>query len=41
MPITAGIDVGTGAIKVALFNVEGGDETCLASALTACASAIL
>jgi benzoyl-CoA reductase subunit D len=29
MPITAGIDVGTGAIKVALFNVEGGKETCL------------
>ena len=30
MPITAGIDVGTGAIKVALFNVEGGNETCIA-----------
>ncbi len=30
MPITAGIDVGTGAIKVAVFNVEGGKETCLA-----------
>jgi len=30
MPITAGVDVGTGAIKVALFNVEGGNETCLA-----------
>ena len=29
MPITAGVDVGTGAIKVALFNVEGGAETCL------------
>ena len=29
MPITAGIDVGTGAIKVALFNVEGATETCL------------
>jgi benzoyl-CoA reductase subunit D len=29
MPITAGVDVGTGAIKVALFNVEGGKETCL------------
>jgi benzoyl-CoA reductase subunit D len=29
MPITAGIDVGTGAIKVALFNVEAGTETCL------------
>ena len=29
MPITAGIDVGTGAIKVALFNVEPGSETCL------------
>jgi benzoyl-CoA reductase subunit D len=29
MPITAGIDVGTGAIKVALFNVEGGAEMCL------------
>mgnify|MGYP000864625166 CR=1 FL=1 len=30
MPITAGIDVGTGAIKVALFDVEGERETCLA-----------
>jgi benzoyl-CoA reductase subunit D len=30
MPITAGVDVGTGAIKVALFNVEGVKETCLA-----------
>jgi benzoyl-CoA reductase subunit D len=29
MPITAGIDVGTGAIKVAVFNVENGRETCL------------
>lgn len=29
MPITAGVDVGTGAIKVALFNVEGNAETCL------------
>jgi benzoyl-CoA reductase subunit D len=29
MPITAGIDVGTGAIKVAIFKVEGGTETCL------------
>ena len=29
MAITAGIDVGTGAIKVALFDVEGGAETCL------------
>jgi benzoyl-CoA reductase subunit D len=29
MPITAGIDVGTGAIKVAVFNVENGQETCL------------
>jgi benzoyl-CoA reductase subunit D len=29
MTVTAGIDVGTGAIKVALFNVEGGRETCL------------
>ena len=29
MTITAGIDVGTGATKVALFNVEGGAETCL------------
>jgi len=29
MPITGGVDVGTGAIKVALFNVEGGNETCL------------
>ena len=27
MPITAGIDVGTGAIKVALFDVESGAET--------------
>ncbi len=30
MPITAGIDVGTGAVKVAVFNVEAGTETCLA-----------
>ena len=30
MPITSGIDVGTGAIKVAIFNVEDGRETCLA-----------
>lgn len=30
MPITAGIDVGTGAIKVAVFDVEGGKQTCLA-----------
>jgi benzoyl-CoA reductase subunit D len=30
MPITAGIDVGTGAIKAVVFNVEGGAETCLA-----------
>jgi benzoyl-CoA reductase subunit D len=30
MPITAGIDVGTGAVKVALFNVEGDADTCLA-----------
>ncbi len=29
MTITAGIDVGTGAIKVALFDVEGGAEICL------------
>jgi benzoyl-CoA reductase subunit D len=29
MTITAGIDVGTGATKVALFNVEGGAEKCL------------
>ncbi len=29
MPITAGIDVGTGAIKVAVFDVEGGNEKCL------------
>ena len=29
MTITAGIDVGTGATKVALFNVEGGVEKCL------------
>jgi benzoyl-CoA reductase subunit D len=27
MPITAGIDVGTGAIKVSVFNVEAGLET--------------
>nr|WP_294516446.1 benzoyl-CoA reductase subunit D [uncultured Rhodopila sp.] len=30
MPITAGIDVGTGAVKVAVFDVHGGTETCLA-----------
>lgn len=30
MPITAGIDVGTGAIKVAVFDVQGDRETCLA-----------
>jgi benzoyl-CoA reductase subunit D len=30
MPITAGIDVGTGAVKVALFNVQGTADTCLA-----------
>lgn len=30
MPITTGIDIGTGAIKVAVFKVEGGRETCLA-----------
>ncbi len=30
MPITAGIDVGTGAVKVAVFSVEGDTETCLA-----------
>jgi benzoyl-CoA reductase subunit D len=29
MPITAGIDVGTGAVKVVVFNVEGSAETCL------------
>jgi benzoyl-CoA reductase subunit D len=29
MPITAGIDVGTGAVKVALFDVEGDTETWL------------
>ncbi|MGA7326356.1 MAG: benzoyl-CoA reductase subunit D [Rhodomicrobium sp.] len=29
MPITAGIDVGTGAIKVALFDSSNGTETCL------------
>ena len=29
MPITAGIDIGTGAIKVAVFEVEGEKETCL------------
>ncbi len=30
MPITAGIDVGTGAIKVAIFEVDGENETRLA-----------
>ncbi len=30
MPITSGIDVGTGAIKVAVFDVSEGKETCLA-----------
>ncbi len=30
MPITAGIDVGTGAIKIAVFDVQGDRETCLA-----------
>ena len=30
MPITSGIDVGTGAIKVVVFNVDGEKETCLA-----------
>ncbi len=30
MPITAGIDVGTGAVKVVVFNVEDSAETCLA-----------
>ncbi len=30
MPITAGIDVGTGAIKVAIFDAGGGSEKCLA-----------
>ena len=30
MTITSGIDVGTGAIKVALFEVDGDNETCLA-----------
>jgi len=30
MPITAGIDVGTGAIKVAIFDVDGGNEKWLA-----------
>jgi benzoyl-CoA reductase subunit D len=29
MPITAGVDVGTGAVKVALFNVEGDTDTWL------------
>jgi benzoyl-CoA reductase subunit D len=29
MPITSGIDVGTGAIKVAVFDVQGEKETCL------------
>ncbi len=29
MPVTSGIDVGTGAIKVAVFRVENGEETCL------------
>lgn len=30
MPITAGVDVGTGLIKTVLFNVEGGKAECLA-----------
>ncbi|MCB1543954.1 MAG: benzoyl-CoA reductase subunit D, partial [Rhodoblastus sp.] len=30
MPVTSGIDVGTGAIKVAVFDVSDGKETCLA-----------
>ena len=30
MPVTSGIDVGTGAIKVAIFDVSDGKETCLA-----------
>jgi benzoyl-CoA reductase subunit D len=30
MPITSGIDVGTGAVKVAVFDVEGETDTCLA-----------
>ena len=30
MPITSGIDVGTGAIKVVVFNGDGEKETCLA-----------
>lgn len=29
MPITSGIDVGTGAIKVAIFDINGGDEKLL------------
>lgn len=29
MPVTSGIDVGTGAIKVAVFRVENGEETWL------------
>lgn len=29
MPVTSGIDVGTGAIKVAIFRVENGEETWL------------
>jgi benzoyl-CoA reductase subunit D len=29
MPITAGIDVGTGAIKAAIFEVDGSNEKCL------------
>ena len=30
MTITAGVDIGTGAIKVVVFDVEGANETCLA-----------
>ena len=33
MTITAGIDVGTGAVKVAVFKVEDGKETWLSRAL--------
>jgi len=30
MPITAGIDIGTGAVKLAIFEVDGGEERWLA-----------
>ena len=38
MPITAGIDVGTGAIKVAVFDVEGERKPVSSSASIVCAS---